>query len=104
MKKLLSFSVSGLFTLSVAVLLSGCANRVTTTEVRLTSEAGDKYALQQPVTFTEGELTAPDVVIDINDERQVIAGFGASITESSAFVLACLSPEDRAMPSFSVCT
>lgn len=79
------------------MLAAGCGHRIATTEVRLTDEAGAKYALQDPVQFKQGTLAKADVVVNIDDERQVIEGFGASITESSAFVLACLSPEDRAM-------
>ena len=76
--------------------LTSCG-RVSTTEVRLTSEAGDKYALKENISFRKGQAPMPLVTIDPTDERQTIDGFGASITESSAFVLACLTPEQRAM-------
>ena len=81
---------------ALALTLVSC-NRVTSTEVRLTSEAGDKYALQDNITFRKGQAPMPLVTINPADERQTIDGFGASITESSAFVLACLTPEQRAM-------
>ena len=81
---------------ALLVTLAAC-NRVTTTEVRLTSEAGDKYALQDDITFRKGKAPVALVTVNPADERQTIDGFGASITESSAFVLACLIPEQRKM-------
>ena len=81
---------------ALLVTLAAC-NRVTTTEVRLTSEAGDKYALQDDITFRKGKAPMALVTVNPADERQTIDGFGASITESSAFVLACLVPEQRKM-------
>ncbi len=81
---------------ALLVTLAAC-NRVTTTEVRLTSEAGDKYALQDDITFRKGKAPVALVTVNPADERQTIDGFGASITESSAFVLACLVPEQRKM-------
>lgn len=35
------------------------------------------------------------VTIDPQEQRQTIDGFGGSLTESSAFVLACITPEQR---------
>jgi len=81
---------------AILLALTSC-NRVKTTEVRLTSEAGDKYALKEAITFRKGQSPMPLFTINPDDERQTIDGFGASITESSAFVLACLTPEQRAM-------
>lgn len=81
---------------AIMLALTSCG-RVSTTEVRLTSEAGDKYALKENISFRKGQAPMPLVTIDPADERQTIDGFGASITESSAFVLACLTPEQRAM-------
>lgn len=80
-----------------ALLMAGCCSKVKTTEVRVTSEAGDKYALKEAITFRKGQSPMPLVTVDPTDERQTIDGFGASITESSAFVLACLTPEQRRM-------
>lgn len=84
-----------ILSLTSILLLSGCCSKLTTTEVRLTSEAGEKYAEQAPIKFRKGK--APVAVVNINpaDERQTIDGFGGSLTESSAFVLACLSPKQR---------
>lgn len=75
--------------------LTACTAKVPSTHVWLTSEAGDKCAEQPAVVFTQG--TASDaIVVDVNDRRQTIDGYGGSLTESSAFVLACLEPEQRA--------
>ena len=46
------------------------------------------------MVFQKGQA-ADAVVIDPAATRQTIDGFGASLTESSAFVLACLTPEER---------
>ena len=74
--------------------LCSCASGVKTSHVWVTSEAGDKCTEKQAVTFHKG--TADNaVVINLDDRRQTIDGFGASLTESSAFVLACLTPEQR---------
>ena len=74
--------------------LTACTPKVRSTIVWLTSEAGDKCAEKQSVVFHEG-ASDEAFVVDINDRRQTIDGFGGSLTESSAFVLACLSPEQR---------
>ncbi|MBR6034884.1 MAG: hypothetical protein IKP39_02355 [Paludibacteraceae bacterium] len=74
--------------------LTACTPKVRSTVVWLTSEAGDKCAEKQSVVFHEG-ASDEAFVVDINDRRQTIDGFGGSLTESSAFVLACLSPEQR---------
>jgi len=76
------------------ILLCSCTARVPSTHVWLTSEAGDKCEEKAPVIFHEGKA-ANAVVVDLNETRQTIDGFGGSLTESSAFVLACLSPEER---------
>ena len=99
--KLSSLSASGLSSLSASVLLSlsaavlsACTPQIQSTHVWLTSEAGDKCAEKEAVVFRKG--TAADaVVVNLNDKRQAIDGFGNSITESSVFVLACLTPEER---------
>ena len=46
------------------------------------------------MVFQKGQV-ADAVVIDPAATRQTIDGFGASLTESSAFVLACLTSEER---------
>lgn len=77
-----------------AVLLSACTAKVPSNHVWLTSSNGDKCAEKEALVFQKG--TAENAfVIDLNDHRQIIDGFGGSLTESSAFVLACLTPEQR---------
>lgn len=92
---LLSLSVSGLLSLSAAVIIcASCTPQIQSSHVWLTSEAGDKCAEKEAVVFKKGQA-ADAVVIDPATTRQTIDGFGASLTESSAFVLACLTPEER---------
>ena len=86
MRKLLF--VSSLF------LLASCTAKVPSTQVWLTSAAGDKFAEQESVIFHKGEVDNA-VTIDINEKKQTIDGYGGSLTESSAFVLACLTDEQR---------
>ena len=74
--------------------LTACTPKVQSTAVWLTSEAGDKCAEKKSIAFREG-ASDEAFFVDINDRRQTIDGFGGSLTESSAFVLACLSPEQR---------
>lgn len=91
MKHLFSMALAA----TAALLLPACANRSTTAQVLLTAESGAKCELVEPVVFTHSS-TDNAVVVDLADERQVLEGYGASLTESSAFVLACLTPEQRA--------
>ncbi len=77
------------------VVLTACTTQVPSSHVWLTSEAGDKCAEQEAVVFTKANANANAFIIHPDDRRQTIDGFGGSLTESSAFVLACLSPEDR---------
>ena len=77
-----------------ALALTACTAKVPSTHVWLTSEAGDQCAEQQAVVFSQKTI-GDAFVIDLNDRRQTIDGFGGSLTESSAFVLACLPAEQR---------
>ena len=76
------------------ILICSCTAKVPSTHVWLTSEAGDKCAEASAIVFRKGQA-ADAVVVDVNDRRQTIDGFGNSITESAVFVLACLTPEER---------
>ena len=75
--------------------LTACTAKVPSSHVWLTSEAGDKCAEKEAVVFTKANADANAIVVDLNDRRQTIDGFGGSLTESSAFVLACLPQEQR---------
>lgn len=63
----------------------------------VTSEAGDKIAEKENITFVEGEAKEGTIIkIYPSTTRQTIDGIGSSFTESSAFVLAHLDKEKRA--------
>ncbi|WP_259368151.1 glycoside hydrolase family 30 beta sandwich domain-containing protein [Colwellia sp. BRX8-4] len=67
-----------------------------TQEILLTSEAGDKIAPQQNLTFQQGTATGKVIVVRPDIKKQKIVGIGTSFTESSAFVLAHLTKDKRA--------
>ena len=93
-----SFSTKGaVFCLLASAVfhLVACNPQTPSSHVWLTSEAGDKCADQPAVVFEKGSAEGA-YVVNPDDRRQTIDGFGGSLTESSAFVLACLSPEQRA--------
>lgn len=79
---------------SSLLLLCACSRTPETTQVWLTSAAGDKCAEAEGVRFEKGRADNA-FVIRTDEQRQAIDGFGGSLTESSAFVLACVSPEQR---------
>lgn len=67
-----------------------------TSEVLLTSEAGDKLAIKPGISFKRG-VPKGDNVIHIRPDiiKQTLIGIGTSFTESAAFVLAQLDPKKR---------
>ena len=69
---------------------------VKSAEILVTSEAGDRLASKENVTFRDGRATGTVIEIDPATIRQTIVGIGSSFTESSAFVLAHLEPATRA--------
>ena len=88
------------FCILCSAVFAGCTAKVSSAHVWLTSEAGDKCAEKEAVAFYQIGETPDSVqyaafVVNPEDRRQVIDGFGGSLTESSAFVLACLTPEQR---------
>ncbi len=66
-----------------------------TTDVIVTSEAGDKLARKPNVPFVTGPGTGTTVRIYPERLKQTITGIGTSFTESSAFVLGHLDPAAR---------
>ena len=69
---------------ALAGVMAGCSSQVESTQVLLTSEAGAKCDAGQKVTFVKTKAASENaVVVDLNDERQTIDGFGGSLTESS---------------------
>jgi glucosylceramidase len=65
-------------------------------EVLLTSEAGDRLARKNNITFKPGVADAENVIrVRPDIVKQTLTGIGTSFTESSAFVLAHLDQEKR---------
>lgn len=93
MKMKKQFALAGL-----ALVLCACHADKSSTHVWLTSASGDRFAEKEPVVFRRGGQAPSEenrVVVDVNDRRQSIDGFGNSVTESSVFVLACVPEEER---------
>jgi glucosylceramidase len=68
-----------------------------TSEVLLTSEAGDKLTRSRNITFKQGSADAENVIrVRPDIVKQTLQGIGSSFTESSAFVLAHLDEAQRA--------
>lgn len=90
------FSISLLFIF--AGIMQSCdkkTNLLSTWEIYVTSESGDKIALKENVQFVRGNPGGTIIRIDPDSLKQTIDGIGSSFTESSAFVLAHLDPADR---------
>ena len=79
----------------LALLTAACLRPVefTTEKVWLTAPTGEKMQEQAPITFTP--ITNYSQELTITGKWQVFEGIGVSLTESSAFVLACLPKEQR---------
>jgi len=67
-----------------------------TSEILITSEAGDKIARQENLLFKEGKPSGTVITIRPDIVKQTLTGIGTSFTESSAFVLAHLTDVKRA--------
>lgn len=69
---------------------------LTSKEVLVTSEAGDKIAVKENFSFTVGNAPEGNIIkVDPKIIKQEIDGIGTSFTESSAFVLAHLDKKNR---------
>jgi len=66
-----------------------------TTEILVTSEAGDRLATRANRDFIDGIADGVRVVVQPDITKQTIVGIGTSFTESSAYVLAHLEPAKR---------
>jgi len=64
-------------------------------EVIVTSEAGDKLTLKENVSFIQGKAKGTVILIRPDIIKQTMTGMGTSFTESSAFVLAHLEKNKR---------
>lgn len=69
---------------------------ISTAEILVTSESGDKIAKKDNVSFKDGKPVGTIIQIMPDRVKQTIDGIGTSFTESSAFVLAHLEAEQRA--------
>ncbi|KAA3630301.1 MAG: glycosyl hydrolase family 30, partial [Bacteroidetes bacterium] len=87
-----TIKIFGLF-LSFLVMLSGCnSDKNLAVEVYETSASGNK--MEKITDFTAGEN--PALIKLLPEEKfQTITGIGGSFTESSAYLLNNLSPENR---------
>ncbi len=68
---------------------------LTTEKILVSSESGDKLSVKENTRFRKGEATGTVLKIDPDSIKQTMDGIGTSFTESSAFVLAHLEPEER---------
>ena len=85
--------MKGYSILLVALALTACAT-APKAKVMQTSASGDKYRQVSAVSFKP--VAQPvGLTIYADQPRQTIDGFGGSLTESSAFVLACIPAKDR---------
>ena len=84
-KKVLIFAVGALLLASAAMPDQGFAQTV---NVWLTSDNHKtKLKQQSPISFSAGSGSAPTVFVDETEGYQSIEGFGASFTDSAAFLL-----------------
>ncbi len=67
----------------------------TSAEVLVTSEQGARIAPARNVSFSTGQASGPSIIVRPDVVKQTIVGIGSSFTESSAFVLAHLSEQQR---------
>lgn len=86
---------SKLLVIAGAIFIFSSCSQMESSQVLVTSESGDVLTEKENIVFVKGEADGPTVSIDLVNKRQTIDGIGSSLTESSAFVLACISPTDR---------
>lgn len=67
----------------------------TSVQVLLTSEQGDKVTSKPNINFQTGKASGNVIAVKADIIRQTLLGIGSSFTQSSAFVLAHLSPDKR---------
>ncbi|MHC5108965.1 MAG: glycoside hydrolase family 30 protein [Planctomycetota bacterium] len=88
--------------LALLVTLGACvgsktsgAPRFEIVEVLLTSESGHRIDPMDVATFQSGQAVGTVITVLPDQTKQTIDGIGSSFTESSAFVLAHLDPQQR---------
>jgi glucosylceramidase len=90
------FTLSGLASCAGDVPLATSVPVLTaTTEILVTSEAGDRIATKPNAAFRRGRATGTVIEVFPGRTKQTLHGIGSSFTESSAFVLAHLDPAAR---------
>lgn len=93
--------MKSMLTLSILMLLVGCANfppkeqQKSTLDITVTSAAGAKQQQVRNTRFQTGQASGVVVHIHPDQPKQTIEGIGSSFTEASAFVLATLSDSAR---------
>ncbi|MEM6397849.1 MAG: glycoside hydrolase family 30 beta sandwich domain-containing protein [Bacteroidota bacterium] len=83
------------FLLIFLVFQSCSPPTMSTSKIIVTSEAGDQMAERENVDFQRGETSGNIIEIFPDQLKQTLDGIGSSFTESSAFVLAHLTEDDR---------
>ncbi|GAA1829986.1 discoidin domain-containing protein [Agromyces salentinus] len=81
-----------------AIVAPAAAAAETPPEARVwltTVDRSQLLAEQSPVAFGDETSAEPTIVVDPETAYQVMDGFGASLTDSSAAVLSALSPAER---------
>lgn len=94
LKIIISLSIA-LIAVGVIVSCNSTDTIYSTIQILATSENGDKLAQKENVTFGKGIPKGIIIKVEPRKIKQTIDGIGSSFTESSAFVLAHLSPEKR---------
>ena len=89
------FVVFLVFVVSFGNLLYSEINMGSSTEILVTSAAGDKIDQKENIDFQDGKSEGIVVKIYPDEKKQTIDGIGSSFTESSAFVLTHLDIEKR---------
>ena len=89
--------VVAMISCQASVIFAAQAPGLVSTEVLLTSAAGHKLAVMDPVVFYPDGAAASKTQVQIETAklRQTVTGIGTSFTESSAFVLAHLPDAAR---------
>ena len=86
----------------ISLLIASCTDKAklgptlrSTREILVTSESGEKLSSMANIPFQSGKASGTVITIYPDSTKQTIHGIGTSFTESSAFVLAHLEPEQR---------
>jgi glucosylceramidase len=95
MLKIITYILLIVLVIAAVVSCDLSEKKLSTKEILVTSEAGDKIAARENVEFKKGEPEGTIIRVDPGIIKQTIDGIGTSFTESSAFVLAHLEISKR---------